>query len=49
MLGYGEVWLSTRRVNRRAVDFYQRNGYVPIPAYGKYVGNGVSVCLGRWL
>ena len=49
VLGYGELWLSTRRVNRRALDFYQRNGYVPIPAYGKYVGSPLSMCLGRWL
>lgn len=49
VLGYGEIWLSTRRVNQRAVDFYRRHGYVPIPGYGKYVGSQVSVCLGRWL
>ena len=49
IFGYTEVWLSTRRVNRRALDFYRRNGYVPVPAYGKYVGSQVSACLGRWL
>lgn len=49
IFGYGEIWLSTRRVNRRAMDFYRRNGYVPVPAYGKYVGSQASACLGRWL
>ncbi|WP_020656901.1 GNAT family N-acetyltransferase [Massilia niastensis] len=49
VLGYGEIWLSTRKVNRRAQDFYLRHGYVPVPAYGKYVGNPASACLGRWL
>jgi ribosomal protein S18 acetylase RimI-like enzyme len=52
VLGYSEIWLSTRRVNQRAMDFYRRNGYVPIPPYGKYAvpaQAGMSACLGRWL
>lgn len=48
-LGYGEIRLSTRRVNARAVDFYRRHGYLDAPAWGKYVGSAVSVCLGRRL
>jgi len=46
-LGYTELRLSTRRVNARAVDFYRRHGYVAAPAWGKYVGSTVSVCLGK--
>lgn len=46
-LGYREVRLSTRRVNARALDFYRRHGYVEAPAWGKYVGSAVSVCLGK--
>jgi len=46
-LGYLEIRLSTRRVNARAVDFYRRHGYAEAPAWGKYVGSTVSVCLGR--
>lgn len=48
-LGYTEVRLSTRRINARAVDFYRRHGYLEAPAWGKYVDNPVSVCLGKRL
>lgn len=47
--GYRRLWLSTRRVNARALDFYARHGYVPVAPYGRYVGSAVSVCLGRML
>lgn len=48
-LGYREVCLSTRRINARAVGFYRRHGYADAPAWGKYVDNPLSVCLGRSL
>lgn len=48
-LGYRQLWLSTRRVNARAVSFYERNGYAPVPPYGRYIGRNASVCLGREL
>lgn len=48
-LGYREVRLSTRRLNLRAVDFYRRHGYAEAPAWGNYIGNAASVCLGRTL
>ncbi len=48
-LGYRELRLSTRRINTRAVDFYRRYGYGEAPAWGKYVGSAVSVCLGKTL
>ncbi|MBD8657421.1 GNAT family N-acetyltransferase [Oxalobacteraceae sp. CFBP 13730] len=47
--GYRQLWLSTRRVNARAVAFYERHGYVPVAPYGRYVGRAASVCLGRCL
>jgi len=47
--GYRRLSLSTRRVNVRAVDFYERHGYVEVPPYGRYVGRTVSICLGRRL
>jgi GNAT superfamily N-acetyltransferase len=45
--GYREVWLSTRRVNVKALGFYARNGYIAIENYGRYVGRPESVCLAR--
>jgi GNAT superfamily N-acetyltransferase len=47
--GYREVWLSTRRVNGRALAFYARHGYLPVENYGKYAGRDASVCLGKRL
>lgn len=48
-LGYQAVWLETRLVNRRAVDFYQRRGYARIANYGKYIGNPLAVCFEKLL
>jgi len=47
--GYREMWLSTRRVNGRALAFYARHGYLPVENYGKYAGREASVCLGKRL
>jgi len=47
--GYRELWLSTRRVNARALAFYARHGYRRLENYGKYAGREVSVCLGKCL
>lgn len=47
--GYRRLCLSTRRVNVKALAFYARNGYVPVEHYGRYVGRGESVCLGKRL
>jgi len=47
--GYREVWLETRRVNVRAVAFYERHGYRVIPNYGKYIVREDAVCLGKVL
>ena len=45
--GYREVWLSTRRINLRALAFYERHGYLPVENYGRYAGREASVCLGK--
>jgi GNAT superfamily N-acetyltransferase len=48
-LGYQAVWLETRLVNRRAVDFYEARGYARIANYGKYIGNPLAVCFEKQL
>lgn len=48
-LSYRDIWLSTRRVNQRALDFYQRHGYTEVAAWGRYAGREASICLGRQL
>ncbi|SFE32028.1 GNAT family N-acetyltransferase [Paracidovorax konjaci] len=48
-MGYREIWLETRRANHRAIGFYERHGYRPIPAFGRYVDQGDAVCLGKSL
>ena len=47
--GYRQLWLSTRRVNLRALAFYERHGYAQVAPYGRYVGRATSICLGRRL
>jgi ribosomal protein S18 acetylase RimI-like enzyme len=47
--GYAEIWLETRRVNGRAVAFYEKHGYGAIANYGKYAGRADAVCLGKQL
>lgn len=47
--GYEQIWLETRRVNERAVRFYDRHGYAVIENYGRYVGRPEAVCLGKRL
>ncbi len=47
--GYKEIWLSTRRINRKAVNFYLNNGYSEHEAYGKYRFTDKSICLAKKL
>jgi GNAT superfamily N-acetyltransferase len=42
--GYRELWLETRVVNERAVQFYLKHGYARIPNYGKYAGRADAAC-----
>ena len=49
-LGYQALWLETRLVNRRAVDFYTARGYVRMADnYGRYIGNPLAVCFEKQL
>ena len=45
--GYGQIWLETRKINERAVAFYERHGYRAIPNFGRYVGRAEAICLGK--
>lgn len=47
--GYREARLSTRRINSRAMIFYERHGYCRIASYGRYAGREESVCMSKGL
>ncbi len=46
-LGYSKIILSTRKTNINAVNFYKKNGYKEIQAYGKYILTKQSICMGK--
>lgn len=46
-LGYKKIILSTRKVNRSAVNFYIKCAYKEIKPYGKYRYTDLSICLGK--
>ena len=48
-LGYSEIILSTRRVNKKAINFYRSQQYLEIKAYGKHVGVERSICMSKRL
>jgi len=48
-LGYCEIRLETRRINKRAVTFYQKHGYTQIENYGPYVGRDEAICFSKRL
>lgn len=48
-LGAVRLVLETGTAQPDAIRFYEREGYVPIPLFGSYVGSGNSVCFGRSL
>jgi GNAT superfamily N-acetyltransferase len=48
-LGFFRVCLQTRKINRNAVHFYQKNGYDIIPNYGIYENNSAGVCFAKSL
>lgn len=48
-MGYIEIRLETRHINYRAVNFYMKNGYVPIENYGPYIGRAEAVCFSKAL
>ena len=48
-MGYIEIRLETRHINYRAVNFYMKNGYVPIENYGLYIGRTEAICFSKAL
>ncbi len=46
-LGYRQLWLETRKVNQRAVNFYQSRGYQVIDNYGRYQGRDDAICFAK--
>ncbi len=49
VLGYRQLCLETRMVNRKAVAFYEKHGYSRIPNYGKYAGRAEALCFAKSL
>ena len=48
-LGLAELVLETGTAQPDAIRFYERNGYVPIPNFGPYIGEPMSLCYARTL
>jgi GNAT superfamily N-acetyltransferase len=48
-LGYEQLWLETGTMQPEAVTLYLTSGYEPIPAFGQYAGQSLSIHLGRAL
>ena len=48
-LGVSRLLLETGTEQHAAVRFYEREGYVPIEAFGQYVGEPTSLCFARTL
>lgn len=48
-MGYDQIWLATRSVNHKAVNFYQKNSYERIDNYGPYVNRDEAVCFAKIL
>ena len=48
-MGYLELRLETRHINHRAINFYEKNGYVRIENYGPYIGREEAVCFSKAL
>lgn len=47
--GFHALWLETRKINQRAIDFYQRNGFRIRENYGTYIGRPEAVCFEKAL
>lgn len=46
-LGYQELCLETRKVNHKALRFYEKHGYTAISNYGVYRDNPQAACLAK--
>jgi GNAT superfamily N-acetyltransferase len=42
--GYKAIWLETRKINTKAVQFYLIHGYRERSNYGKYIGRPEAIC-----
>ncbi|MGF6266037.1 ribosomal protein S18 acetylase RimI-like enzyme [Paraburkholderia youngii] len=47
--GYQRLVLETRAVNRRAIRFYERNGFRAVQRYGSYVEQSDACCFEKML
>jgi GNAT superfamily N-acetyltransferase len=45
--GYKEIWLSTRKINSKAIAFYTAHKFAIRDRYGKYKSHVESVCLSK--
>ncbi len=48
-LNYKRLILETRKCNKKAVSFYERNHYNAIPNYGRYENKEESICFEKVL
>ncbi len=48
-MGYRELWLETRKINTRAVQFYLKHGYLQRENYGPYIGRDEAICFAKRL
>lgn len=48
-MGYSKIYLETRKVNERAVAFYEKRGYKISDNYGKYEGHEEAICFEKEL
>ena len=43
-LNYTIIRLETRKINKKAIQFYESKGYSCIPNYGRYIGETDAIC-----
>jgi GNAT superfamily N-acetyltransferase len=43
-LNYSKIRLETRKINKKAIQFYESKGYICIPNYGRYIGRTDAIC-----
>ena len=48
-MAYSQIWLETRAVNHKAVNFYLRKGYERIENYGPYINRKEAACFAKIL
>lgn len=46
---YKAIWLETRKINAKAVQFYLAHGYRERSNYGKYIGKREAICFEKEL